>query len=886
MTPIIRSCFLFLVLMIAAGALAVWGSDKVDGPWPPVSLLCEYLANPTAVDAVHPRFTWELGHSERGQKQTAYQVIVFTDPKAESGTVWDSGRVASANSTQVLYAGNALRSDTAYSWKVKWWDNSGRESVWSQTARFETGLLSPNDWKAVWIGGQNELRKEFVLDKKILRARVHVSGLGYHELRINGRKVGRNVLDPGWTTYAKRVLYCSYDVTDYLRQGSNVLAAMLGQGWFKSRVLLLQLNIESSDGTTMTILSDGSWKVMDGPVVADSVYDGETYDARLETRGWDQPGYDDKAWAAASLVKGPAGVLAAQAMPPIQVIDTIVPLKMANPSPGVFIYDLGQNLSGWARLRVSGPAGTRVRMRFSELLYDDGRINTENLRGARAEDVYILRGEGEESYEPRFTYHGFRYVEVTGFPGVPSLDNLRGRVVHSSVRQTGNFSCSNPLLNQIQRNIVWGQKSNLHSIPTDCCQRDERMGWMGDAHGTAEEALMNFDMAAFYTNFIRDIRDEQDDQGRITDTVPHIWGSRPADPAWGTAYPLIVWYLYKYMGDVRLVEEQYEGVKKYVEYLRTREEDGLVAFSYYGDWVSVEMTPGALVSAFFYLYDVEVVRDLARVLGREADVQTYSRLADKIRKKFQEKYYDAKAGRYGTGTQTADALALFLGIPGEKERGGVFDDMRNNILYQHDTHLTTGIMGTKYIFEVLTRFDSSDLAYELAAQRTYPSWGYMVDNGATTLWELWQNKTGPSMNSHNHPMFGSVGAWLYKALAGINMAPGSVGFESILFQPQMVRDLRHASGTVQTLRGEVGCAWSRTDTSVRVEAVVPVGSTAEIVIPKFNLRNAKVTEGGKTVWEKGQYVPGAAGVAGAADKDGLIRIKAGSGRYAFVLEGD
>jgi len=886
MTPIIRSCFLFLVLMVLAGASAAWGSDKVEGPWAPMNLLCEYLANPTAVDAAHPRFTWELGHSERGQKQTAYRVIVSTDSKVESGTVWDSGRVASANSTQVLYAGNSLRSDTAYFWKVKWWDNGGRESAWSQAARFETGLLSPGDWKAVWIGGKNELRKEFVLDKKIRRARVHISGLGYCELRINGRRVGRNVLDPGWTTYAKRVLYSSYDVTEYLRQGPNVLAVMLGQGWFKSRALLLQLNLEGLEGTPMAIVSDGSWKVMDGPVVADSVYDGETYDARLETRGWDQPGYDDKAWPPASLVQGPAGVLAAQSMPPIQVVDTIVPLKMTNPSPGVFIYDLGQNFSGWARLRVSGPEGTRVRMRFSELLYDDGRINTENLRGARAEDDYILRGEGEEAYEPRFTYHGFRYVEVTGFPGVPSLDSLRGRVAHSSVRQTGNFSCSNPLLNQIQRNIIWGQKSNLHSIPTDCCQRDERMGWMGDAHGTAEEALMNFDMAAFYTNFIRDIRDEQDDLGQITDTVPHIWGSRPADPAWGTAYPLIVWYLYKYMGDVRLVEEQYEGVKKYVEYLRTREEDGLVAYSYYGDWVSVEMTPGALVSAFFYLYDIEVVRDLARVLGREADVQTYSRLADRIRKKFREKYYDAKAGRYGTGTQTADALALFLEIPEEKERGGVFDDMRNNILYQHDTHLTTGIMGTKYIFDVLTRFGSSDLAYELAGQRTYPSWGYMVDNGATTLWELWQNKTGPSMNSHNHPMFGSVGAWFYKALAGIEPAEGALGFDKIRVAPQVVRDLRFASGSIRTLRGDVTVAWHREDKRLHLDVVVPVNSEAEITLPTLNLKNIVVQEGGRVIYVEQAFQPGVAGITSLKVVDSNLIINAGSGRYSFDLTGD
>ena len=884
--PNVRSCLFVLVLSIFLLGPSASSSEIPSGPRPPANLLCEYLNSPSAVDVARPRFTWELRHSERGQKQAAYEVCVATDPRLETGLVWDSGKVASANSTQVLYAGKKLESDTPYFWKARYWDGRGRDSGWSPTARFETGLHSPTDWRALWIGDKTQLRKEFNLEKKVKRARAHVCGLGYHELRVNGRKVGQSVLDPGWTTFDKRVLYVSTDVTDMLRQGANALAVMLGQGWFKSRALLLQLNIEFADGEKLAVISDGTWKAADGPLPADSVYDGETYDARLETKGWDGPGFDDQGWTPAALIMGPGGVLSAQSMPSIQVIDTIVPLKMANPAPGVYIYDLGQNLSGWALLRVSGPAGTRVRMRFAELLYDNGRLNRETLRAARAEDIYILRGEGEETYEPRFTYHGFRYVEVTGYPGVPSLDSLRGRVVHSAVRQTGNFSCSNPLLNQLQRNIVWGQKSNLHSIPTDCCQRDERMGWMGDAHGTAEEALFNFDMAAFYSNFVRDIQDVQDGQGRITDTVPHIWGSRPSDPAWGTAYPLIVWYLYRYLGDTRIVEEQYDGLKKYVDYLRTREEDGLVAYSYYGDWVSVEQTPGSLVSAFFYLYDIEIVRDLARVLGRTTDVQAYDRLADKVRKKFRERYYDARSGAFAGGSQTANALALFLDIPGEKERGDVFGNLRDNILYGHDTHLTTGIMGTKFIFDVLTRFGAPDLAYELAGQRTYPSWGYMIENGATTLWELWQNKTGPSMNSHNHPMFGSVGAWFYKALAGIDQAEGSVGFERVRIAPQVVRDLQYASGSIKTLRGQVSVAWNRTETGLQAEVSIPVNCEAEVVLPTLNLRNIVLREGKATIWSDQAFRSGVSGITEVKASASNLIIKAGSGSYSFNLTGD
>jgi len=855
------------------------------GPQAPTGLRCEYLENPMGVDVKQPRFFWVLDHTERGQAQSAYRVMVSSDPAVSSGDIWDSGKVASAKSTQVVYAGKAMESGKTYYWKVKYWDKGGVEGPWSDTARFDTGLFDKSEWKGAWIGGKNELRREFAVNGRLKRARAYICGLGYHELRINGRKVGGHVLDPAWTTYDRRVLYVTYDVTNVLRQGPNAVGVVLGNGWYKSRALLLQINAELEDGSKLSFVSDASWRASNGPILEDSIYNGETYDARLETQGWDRPGFDDKAWSPAETVKGPAGVLSSQMMPAIQVVDTLVPLKMTNPQPGVYVFDMGQNFSGWARLRVKGPAGTDVRMKFAEMLYDNGMINQENLRGARAEDHYVLKGDAEETWEPRFTYHGFRYVELSGFPGTPGPETVRGRVVHSAVRPAGNFAASKDILNRLQRIITWGQKTNLHSIPTDCDQRDERMGWMGDAQGTAEEAMMNFDMAAFYTNFVRDMRDVQDEKGRLSDTVPHVWGGERADPAWATAYPLICWYMYQYYGDTRVLEEQYDGLKKYVEFLRSQAENGLVKFSSYGDWVAVEKCPGSIVSSFYYYYDVKILADAARLTGKAQDAALYDKLAGDIRTAFNREYYNPKTGDYADGTQTANTLPLFLGIATEKE-GGAWGRLFDDIVYKHNSHLTTGIIGTKYIMELLTRTGASDLAYDIAVQTTYPSWGYMIENGATTLWELWQKREGPSMNSHNHPMFGSVGAWLYKTLAGINMSPGSVGFESILFQPQMVRDLRHASGTVQTLRGEVGCTWSRTDRAVRVEAVVPVGSAAEIVIPKFNLRNVKVTEGGKAVWENGQYVTGVPGVTGAADKDGAIRIKAGSGRYAFVLEGD
>jgi alpha-L-rhamnosidase len=874
-------------------------SRAAEGPLPPASLGCEYLKNPLGIDVRQPRFAWVLAHTGRGQKQSAYQVLVASSPELlnqDRGDQWDSGKTASDDSTQVVYSGKPLASGKTYYWKVRYWDSAGNASPYSAVAQFEMGLLTREEWKGHWIGGDNLLRKEFALEGKVVRARAYVTALGYYELRVNGEKVGSNVLDPAFTTYPVRVLYSSYDVTPQLRAGKNAVGAMLGGGWatlrgnfptpYKEPALLLQVNIELADGKTVSVASDNSWKVVKGPIASDSVYDGEIYDARHELPGWDFPGFDDSTWNAAQTVEGSKGTLSAQMMPPIRVVDSMVPVALSNPRPGVYVYDLGQNFSGWAELRVRGPRGAEVHLRFSELLYDDGMINRENLREAKSRDIYILRGEGEEIYQPRFTYHGFRYVEVTGYPGTPSLDSLRGHVVHTAVEPTGNFKASKALLNQVHKIIRWSDLTNLHSVPTDCDQRNERMGWMGDAQISAEGMMLNFDMAAFFTNFLRDMRDVQGPDGTLTDTVPHRYGSRPADPAWGTAYPLICWYMYEQYGDRRILEENYEGLKKYVEFLRSRAPDHVLRYSYYGDWVATEKTPGELVSDFYYYYDTLLLSKIATVLGNSTDAASYAQLATQVKDAFNHEFFNAQTSNYANGTQTANALPLFLDMVPKDRPGSVEGNLTYDILYRHDTHVTTGFIGVRYLMPLLTELNRSDLAYDLAVQTTFPSWGYMVANGATTLWELWQNKTGPSMNSHDHHMMGSVDAWFYEALAGIKVEAENAGYRHFRIEPQVVRDLTWVSATVGTVRGNVTSSWTHTPGAVTLEVDVPVNSTASVSIPKdLEMTEITVREGDRVVWEKNHLAGGTPGITGAKYEKGRVTLEVGSGHYAFRLTG-
>ncbi len=890
----ISECAVIFAAALGAGRAGA----ATTGPEAPKDLRCEYRVNPLGIDVLRPRFQWLPQDAERGEAQTAYQILVATRRSLlakDDGDAWDSGKVESANSIQLAYAGKALESGRRYYWKARWWNRQGQASPYSRVAWFEMGLLERSDWTGQWIGGFGLLRKEFTLAGRVKRARAYVTALGYYELRLNGRKVGHRVLDPAWTVYPKRVLYSTYDVTRLLKPGANAVGAMLGGGWatmpvgkpyYQQPAFLLQLNIEMADGRKVTIVSDRSWEGKAGPITRDSVYNGEVYDARRAVPGWDTSGLEDTGWKPVEVLPGTQGAISAEMMPPIRVVDALAPKTMTNPEPGVYVYDFGQNFAGWAKLRVEGPRGAQVEMRFSELIYPNGMINRANLREAKARDIYILRGGGPEVYQPRFTYHGFRYVELTGFPGTPSLDTLRGEVVHSAVKTTGSFVASKQILNDIQHLIHWGQLSNLMSIPTDCDQRNERQGWMGDAQVSAEEAMMNFGMAAFYTNFIRDIHDAQHPDGSVPDTVPHKYGRYPADPAWGTAYPLLCWYMWQQYGDRRILRENYDGLKKYEAFLESRAQGNVLRYSYYGDWVAIEPTPGALVSDFYFYYDTEILANVAKILGHASDAETYSSLAEQIKTAFNQAFLNSETGVYANGTQTAQALPLFLGLVPPKERGRVMGHLANDILYTHNTHVTTGFIGVKYLLPVLTRYGRNDLAYDLATRTSYPSWGYMVKRGATTLWELWQDKTGPSMNSHNHIMFGSLGAWFYRALGGIRQAAGSAGYQSLVIEPPAMEDLNWASATVRTVRGRVTSSWRRSVHEVSLRVDVPVGSEAVIVVPKeqeMTTEEVTVREGGRAVWQDGHYVAGDPGLTGAEARPTGVAFDAGSGHYSFQL---
>ncbi len=729
-------------------------------------------------------------------------------------------------------------------------------------------------------------RKTFIIkNKEISNAKIHISGIGYYELTINGKRVGDKVLDPAQTDYSKIALYSTYDVTDFL-QTQNAIGVVVGNGrhikayGYDFPKMIAQIEIEYKDGKKEVLVSDGTWKMSHGPLTENGIYFGERYDARIEMEKWDRFDFDDSNWEEVIETKGPA--LSPEIMPPIRVVDTLKPIKMHSPKDGVYVYDFGQNFTGWVKLHVEGPRGTEIKLRYAEVLNPNGTLNFSTIRNAEATDTYILKGGEAEVYEPKFTYHGFRYAQIEGFPGVPTLKHLEGRVVHTDVEKVGDFYCSNELINNIHRNTLWAQLSNLMSIPTDCPQRDERLGWMGDAQLSAEEAIYNFNMLEFYKKWLKDIQLSQREDGALPDVAP-TYNAKfyPADPAWGTAYITIAWYLYWYYGEAEILKAHYESMKKYVGFLKNNSENGISKLGKYGDWcppgsVLPKRTPVELTSTFYYYNDVLLLSKMADVLKEEDDKSYYSKLAEEIKDAFNKRFltsngYDViKMSPIDQGTgQTSNILPLFYDMVPQESKKETIQKLVNLITNDQDYHLDTGIVGTKYVFDVLTENGYADIAYKIVTQESYPSFGYMIKEGATTLWERWEKLMGGGMNSHNHVMFGSVDAWFYKYLAGLS--PINAGWKKFKVKPYIVGDLNHVSSSITTVRGKISVSWEKASNAFKLNLSVPNECKAEVYLPIL-WGKYLVSKNGKEIFKDGKQ-----------EADRLV-FDVNSGNYEFIMK--
>ena len=843
------------------------------------------------VEAARPRLSWTFAATAAAydQHQIAYQLLVASDPKLlkkERGDLWDSGRVASSESVHVPYSGVPLVSRQACWWSVRVWDDKNRASGWSQPARWEMGLLNPDDWKALWIGSGPEreprpesgffkstnewtntmakiqfdgrstlLRKDFVVTKPLRRAEVYATGLGYYELTCNGKRVGDQVLAPAKTNYRRWVLYDLHDLKSQLRNGTNTLGIMLGNGWFNpypdwwqpyrmqwfgSKRAILQLHLDYTDGTSEIVATDGTWKTAPGPVLASCVYDGELYDAVAEQAGWKRPGFDATAWPQAHVVEPPGGRLRAQLMPPIRVVEERRPVGARTmTSSGAQVFDLGQNFAGWVRINTRGPRGTRIVLRYAEDLKPDGSIDVTSNEKARATDKFVLKGTGGvEVYEPHFTFHGFRYVEVSGQTTPLATSDVVGCVVHTDCKPAGAFSCDNPLVNRIHNATVWAQRSNLMGYPMDCPQRDERLGWFGDAMVTEREALLNFDTASFYRHWLGGIRQNQNPaNGDISIVSPRPYIPDEPDPTWTLCYPLMVTELYRHTGDRGILAEHFDAMSRYLDYLGTQATNNILPKYWIGDWGTIvegwqEGDPQS-VNTVLYAHATRLVASAAKTLGKQVEADKRTRLAESIEKSCLARFYDPTRKSFDQGTQFSNALPLALGLIPEEDNPAVLANVIRDI-ERRTNHFNVGVLGTKYLIDALTAGGRPDIAWRLVNQTGYPSWAHLLEGGRTTLSEFWDLH-----GSHNHVMLGSIDSWFYNTLAGIQTAADQPGFAQIVIAPYIPESLSNVTATVRTVRGPISVDWHKTHGTLTLNVSVPPNATAEVRIPTSDPKDAR-----------------------------------------------
>ncbi len=873
-------------------------------------LLTENLINPIGLDVQQPRFSWQLLTDKRNVAQTAYEIVVATD-KAD---VWKSDKVTSNQSVQVAYAGAALQSGKKYTWKVKVWDNTGKSSSWSAPAFFQTALLKVSDWKAKWIeAGFAEdsinrpailFRNKFIVDKKIAAATLYITSHGIYEVQLNGKKVGDAYLTPGWTSYNKRLQYQVYDVTGMLANGNNVIGAMVGNGWYRGYLawednkniygkklgLLAQLAITYSDGTTQTITTDESWKSSTGAIKAVEIYHGENYDAREEKNGWSNAGYNDAGWKGVTLPAAVFTNLVATENEPVRKHETFNAIKIITTPAGEKVLDFGQNLVGWVVVKANGNAGDKIVIKHAEVLDKAGNFYTENLRAAKATATYTLKGGAQETFEPHFTFYGFRYIKIDSYPGELKPENFTAVTLYSDMKPTGTFTSSNALINQLQHNIQWGQRGNFLDVPTDCPQRDERLGWTGDAQAFSRTASFNFGVNSFFSKWMKDVAADQEADGKVPHVIPNVLGAGAGGSAgWADVATIIPWNMYLAYGDKKILETQYPSMKAWVKYMTDQSKNNLWNTGFhFGDWLfyrpsddndgRAAVTDKYLIAQCFYAHSVQLVINTAKVLNNAADEALYTSLLQKIKDAFLKEYLTPN-GRLISGTQTAYVLALNFDMFPENLRAQAAARLAENVK-SYNNHLTTGFLGTPYLCHVLTKFGYTDIAFKLLLQEDYPSWLYPVKMGATTIWERWDGQKPdssfqtPGMNSFNHYAYGAIGDWMYRKLIGLDTYEDGVGYKHIKIQPHTGGGFTNASASLQTYYGTVSSGWKIENDKLLMDIEIPANTTATIYVPAANA--ASITESGKALSLLTD-------IKVTGTEDGYVVLQLGSGKYHFAV---
>ncbi|WP_207511109.1 alpha-L-rhamnosidase [Longitalea luteola] len=877
------------------------------------NLVIENLSNPIGLDVTNPRFSWQLSSPKRNVLQTAYEIRVASDIKAISkGNVWNSGKVMSDQSVLVPYKGAALISGKRYYWQVRVWDNAGRPSAWSAPAFWQMGLLKAADWKASWIipGFEEDslrpaplFRKEFSNNKKVSAATAYVTAHGLYEAQINGKRVGDAYLTPGWTSYNKRLQYQAYDVTDQLKAGDNAIGITVGNGWFRSELawgkekrnrygkeiaLLFQLDITYTDGTTQSIVSDESWKSSTGVIRYSEVYHGETIDARQEKKGWTAAGYNDAGWSPVKRADFSKDVLLATYNEPVKKHETFKPVRIFKTPAGEQVIDFGQNLVGWVKLKVSGKAGDKITVSHAEVLDKAGNFYTENLRVAKAQDVYILAGNAEETFEPSFTWHGFRYIKLEGYPGELAPENFTAVALYSDMKPAGSFTSSNSLINQLQKNIEWGLKGNFLDVPTDCPQRDERLGWTGDAQVFFRTATFLQDVNNFFSKWLKDLSADQFESGSVPHVIPNVMGNGGGSAGWGDVATIIPWGMYITYGDKRVLEEQFNSMKAWVDYMSSQSTNDLWnKGNHYGDWLFYSVnndrdgrsaiTDKYFIAQCFYAHSTQLLINAANILGKTDEATKYTALLNRIKDAFLKEYTTLN-GATTSNTQTSYVLALQFDMLPESMRQQAADRLVKNIK-QYKDHLSTGFLGTPYLCHVLSRFGYTDVAYTLLLQETYPSWLYPVKMGATTIWERWDGIRPDStfqtatMNSFNHYAYGAIGDWMYRVMVGLDTDEEAVGYKKIRVKPHIGGGFTYAAASYNTRYGKLASAWKIENEKLLFDVTIPANTTATIYIP---------VKGSDEVLENNGPLSKDIQVVGK-EKDYFV-VKAGSGTYRFSTE--